>query len=133
MRLVNILGVALHVGVLSLKWVLLGYVAVGVHLSALAVLWRRLLNAFSTLLRWVHSVLAIYLHLEVQLIQQLVIILEFRSGHLIGATLVTLLIQTSLSALARASALVGLLFADHDDSRVARDLLSLIVLSGFVR
>ena len=69
MRLVNILGVALHVGVLSLKWVLLGDIAVGVHLSALTVLWRRLLNAFSTLLRWVHSVLAIHLHLEVQLIQ----------------------------------------------------------------
>ena len=45
----------------------------------------------------------------------------------------TLLIQAGLGALARASALVGLLFADHDDSRVARDLLSLIVLSGFVR
>ena len=80
-----------------------------------------------------HSVLAVDLHLEVQLIEQLVIILEFRSGHLVGAALVTLLIQAGLGALARASALVGFLFADHDDSRVARDLLSLVVLTGFVR
>ena len=50
MRLVNVLGMALHAGVLSLEWVLLGNVAVGVHLRALTVLWRRFLDAIGTLL-----------------------------------------------------------------------------------
>ena len=129
-RLVNVLGVALHATGTShistaLEGVLLRYVAV------CSVLGTRLMNAVGTLLLRMHRVLTVDLHLKVELVQQLVLVVILGSWHFVRAVLEVPIVQTNVlnfdsravvddTTLARASSFNGnpVFFVDHDHTLV---------------